>query len=151
MTAATEKNKITIEEIPVEGRGEFWDLHMKYLVEDGIIEDEEDVEYFSGEEYRGILQAHMLREKDRHNMVWFCRGEERIGAASYCTYRSEHGKCFVMDFWVYRRIGETAPGTAVLRRWSSTRRRTGRSIMRSTARRRNRSGSGSRWGLWTTA
>ncbi len=101
MTAATEKNKITIEEIPVEGLEEFWGLHMKYLVEDGIIEDEEDVEYFSGEEYRGILQAHMFREKDRHHMVWFCRGGERIGAASYCTYQSEDGKCFVMDFWVF--------------------------------------------------
>ena len=29
------------------------------------------------------------------------RGGERIGAASYCTYQSEDGKCFLLDFWVF--------------------------------------------------
>ena len=92
---------ITIEEIPVEELDAFWPLHMRYLIDDGIISDEEDVEYFSGSEYRGILEAHMKRDADRHHMVWFCRDGEKIGAASYCTYQSEDGKCFVLDFWVF--------------------------------------------------
>ena len=94
-------NMITIEEIPVEELGAFWDLHIAYLVEDGIISDEEDIDYFTGEEYRGILEAHMKRGSDRHHMVYFRRDGQRIGAASYCTYRSEGGKCFIMDFWVF--------------------------------------------------
>ena len=92
---------ITIEEIPVEQIGEFWPLHIKYLVEDGIITDEEDVDYFTGQEYRGILEQHMVRERDRQHMVYFRRDGLRIGAASYCTYQSEDGKCFVLDFWVF--------------------------------------------------
>ena len=92
---------VGIEEIPLARVGEFWDLHIKYLVEDGIVEDEEDIAYFEGDEYRGILEANMARATDRHHMVYFVRSGTRIGAASYCTYQDEGGKCFVMDFWVF--------------------------------------------------
>ena len=92
---------INIEEIPVERIDEFWDIHIKYLIDDGIITDEEDVEYFAGEEYRGILESHMKRSTDRHHMVYFIEDDERVGAASYCIYQSEDGKCFLMDFWVF--------------------------------------------------
>ena len=90
-----------IEEIPVDGLDGFWERHIRYLVDDGIISDEEDIEYFSGREYRGILAEHMARPADRHHMVYFCRDGARIGAASYCTYQSEDGKCFLLDFWVF--------------------------------------------------
>ena len=92
---------ISIEEIPVERISEFWEKHIRYLVDDGIISDEEDIDYFSGEEYRGILKEHMIRSTDRHHMICFCRDSERIGAASYCIYQSENGKCFILDFWVF--------------------------------------------------
>lgn len=92
---------IYIEEIPLDRIDEFWEIHIRYLIDDGIITDEEDVEYFSGSEYRGILEDHMRRDKDRHHMVYFCMDEKRIGAASYCIYQSEDGKCFLMDFWVF--------------------------------------------------
>ena len=92
---------IRIEEIPVERIEEFWQLHYRYLVDDGIIEDEEDKEYFAGAEYRDVIKAHMLRSVDTHHMVWFVQGDARIGAAQYCTYHSEDGKCFLMDFWVF--------------------------------------------------
>ena len=92
---------IEIEEIALKDIREFWDLHIRYLTEDGIISDEEDVEYFRGAEYRGILEAHMARAEDRHHMVYFRRDGVRIGAASFCTYRSEGGKCFILDFWVF--------------------------------------------------
>ena len=92
---------ISVEEIPVERIHEFWDIHIRYLVDDGIISDEEDIAYFSGEEYRGILRDQMMRSKDQHHMVYFCRDGERIGAASYCIYQSEDGKCFILDFWVF--------------------------------------------------
>ena len=92
---------IYIEEIPLEKIDEFWDIHIKYLIDDGIITDEEDIEYFAGAEYRSILENHMRRSTDRHHMVYFIEEGRRIGAASYCTYQSEDGKCFLMDFWVF--------------------------------------------------
>lgn len=92
---------ITIEEIPVENINEFWTLHMKYLVDDGIISDPEDIGYFSSDEYRGIIRDHMMRDTDRHHMVYFTEDGRRTGAAQYTTYRSEDGKCFILDFWVF--------------------------------------------------
>lgn len=95
---------IGIQEIPVERIEEFWPLHIKYLVEDGIIEDGEDVEYFSGEEYRSVIKAQMCRDNDRHRMVYFVRNGERIGAAQFNIYHGEDGKCFILDFWVFPRF-----------------------------------------------
>lgn len=95
------EDRIRIEEIPAGEADEFFSEHIRYLTEDGIISDDEDIEYFSGSEYRGILLEHMQREDDRHHLVWFRSDAERIGAASYCTYLSEGGKCFILDFWVF--------------------------------------------------
>lgn len=92
---------IQLEEISVERIQEFWDIHVPYLVGDGIIEDAEELEYFQGEEYRGILKAHMERPVDTHHMVYFVEKGIRLGAAQYCTYQSEDGKCFILDFWVF--------------------------------------------------
>ena len=92
---------IGIEEIKPKELPTFWDAHIRYLVDDGIISDEEDVEYFSGDEYRGIIEAHMRRDRDTHHIVYFRENGTRIGAASYCIYQSEGGKCFILDFWVF--------------------------------------------------
>ena len=92
---------IQIEEIPLSRIGEFWAIHFPYLVEDGIIEDEEDREYFGGPDYRDVIAAHMARDEDKHHMVYFVEAGTRVGAAQYCTYQSEDGKCFVLDFWVF--------------------------------------------------
>ena len=92
---------IGIEEIPVTRADEFFSLHLDYLTKDGIVEDDEDVAYFAGDEYRSVIQAHMVREKDRHHMIYFTENGKRIGAAQYTTYQSEDGKCFILDFWVF--------------------------------------------------
>ena len=92
---------IEIEHIPIERIDEFWTMHINYLVDDDIISDEEDIDYFSGHEYRDALINHMLRDSDKQHMVYFVRNGTRIGAASYCTYQSEDGKCFILDFWVF--------------------------------------------------
>ena len=92
---------ITIEEISVENINDFWNIHLKYLVDDGIIVDAEDVEYFAGDEYRNIIKTHMMRNIDKHHMVYFVDDHKRVGAAQYNTYHSEDGKCFVLDFWVF--------------------------------------------------
>lgn len=92
---------IVIEEISVDRIEDFWKIHYEYLLRDEIITDEEDEEYFQSEEYRGIIKMHMLREKDKHHMIYFVENEKRIGAAQYNTYQSEEGKCFILDFWVF--------------------------------------------------
>ena len=92
---------ITIEEIPIEKINDFWSIHLKYLIDDEIIDDLEDIEYFSGNEYRSIIKNHMARKIDKHHMVYFIDGDKRIGAAQYNTYKSEDGKCFILDFWVF--------------------------------------------------
>lgn len=101
---------ICIEEIPVADIQNFWDIHIRYLVDDSIIEDDEDIDYFQSEEYRGVLKTHMLREKDKHHMVYFAEDGVRIGAAQYCIYQSEDGKCYLMDFWVFPRYRGNGTG-----------------------------------------
>lgn len=92
---------IGVEDIALGAIAEFWREHIKYLVDDGIITDDEDKEYFSSAEYRVVIEAHMARERDRHRLVWFVENGRRIGACSYCIYASEDGKCFILDFWVF--------------------------------------------------
>lgn len=92
---------IHIEEIPLSRIGEFWAIHVPYLINDGIIEDEEDLEYFRSGEYRDVIAAHMARQQDKHHIVYFVEDGTRVGAAQYCTYNSEDGKCFILDFWVF--------------------------------------------------
>lgn len=92
---------ITIEEIPIEKIDEFWKIHFEYLIRDEIITDDEDKEYFQSEEYRGLIRSHMLREQDKHHLIYFIKNKEYIGAAQFNTYQSEDGKCFILDFWVF--------------------------------------------------
>lgn len=92
---------ITIQEIPVEEIDSFWDIHFKYLVDDGVITEEEDKEYFQSSEYRDTLKGLMLCGNDRHHMVYFVRDGIRIGACQYRTFQSSDGECFIMDFWVF--------------------------------------------------
>lgn len=103
---------ITIQEIPIEQIQDFWKIHMQYLIEDEIITDEEDIEYFSGNEYRDIIYSHMKREIDKHHMICFVRDNVKIGAAQYNTYQSEDGKCFLMDFWVFPEFRGNGTGHA---------------------------------------
>lgn len=92
---------IEIREVTVNELDEFWEQHYKYLINDEIINDEEDKQYFQSDEYRGVLKEHMLRNVDKHHPVYFENNGVRIGAAQYTTYKSEDGKCFILDFWIF--------------------------------------------------
>ena len=43
----------------------------------------------------------MLDDIDRLHMIYFIYNSNRIGAAQFITYKSEDGKCFILDFWVF--------------------------------------------------
>lgn len=92
---------IEIREIPIAEIGEFWKEHIKYLTDDGIIRDEEDIAYFSSEEYRGVIKEHIERDTDKHHLIYFAENDKKVGACSYCIYQSEDGKCFILDFWIF--------------------------------------------------
>lgn len=92
---------ISVEEIPVERIHEFWNLHYEYLINDEIITEDEDKEYFKSDQYRGFLKERMTRSIDKHHMVFFVRETIPIGATQYTIYQSEDGKCFILDFWVF--------------------------------------------------
>lgn len=92
---------IKIEEISIENVDDFWQEQYEYLTQDGIIIDDEEKEYFQSDDYRQVIIDHMKRNVDTHHLVYFVQDNKRIGAASYCIYQSEDGKCFILDFWVF--------------------------------------------------
>ena len=69
---------------------------------------QEDREYFLSREYRDRIDALCSREIDRAFSMFFEQASVKIGFCLYCTYLSEDGKCFILDFCVlpeYRRRG----------------------------------------------
>ena len=94
---------ITIEEIPKSHIGDFWALHWEYLNRDIFTpaDTEEDREYFRSGEYRGTMERYMDRVPDRAHLVYLAEDGVRIGCAQYIIYKSEDGKCFILDFWVF--------------------------------------------------
>ncbi len=94
---------ITIEEIPKEDVSAYWALHWEYLNRDifGPDDTQEDRAHFLSEDYRGTIEQFMDRMPDKVHIVYFVREGDRIGCAQYITYKSEDGKCFVLDFWVF--------------------------------------------------
>ena len=92
---------IRIEEIPVSRIDEFFTIQYQYLIDEGILENDEEKEYFRSPEYREAIKSLMIPEIDRLHMVYFARDGVRIGAAQFLTFRSEDGKCFILDFWVF--------------------------------------------------
>ena len=92
---------ITIQEIPCEHASEFFRIQFRYLVNDGMITTAEEKAYFQSSEYRDVLRGHMMRSPDTLHMVYFLRDKIKIGASQYCTFKSEDGKCFILDFWVF--------------------------------------------------
>lgn len=62
---------IDIREISAKDINLFWEKHIKYLIEDEIITDKEDIEYFLSSEYRDFLENCMIVDKDRHYFAYF--------------------------------------------------------------------------------
>lgn len=71
-------------------------------MDDEIITAAEDINYFTSYECRGVIKAHMQRKDNRHHLVYFLENQQRIGACSYCMYSNEGGKCFILDFWIFK-------------------------------------------------
>lgn len=94
---------IEIQEIDKQHINEFWDLHWKYINKD-LFSEKEDSEYFRSEEYRGAIKRLMQRETDRAHLIYFLEKGVRVGCCQFVTYKSEDGKCFILDYWVFEQF-----------------------------------------------
>lgn len=80
----------------------FWAQLHAYLKRDILPNpDDEDLEYFLGEEYRTHIQEVHDRHEDRLHYLFFCWDGEDIGFAMPVIFSTEDGKCFIMEFCVY--------------------------------------------------
>lgn len=94
---------IRIEEIPKGEMEQFWILHWEYLNRDvfDANDSSEDRAYFQSAAYRNAIEGLMEREPDKIRPAYFFEENARVGCAQYITYKSEDGKCFILDFWVF--------------------------------------------------
>ncbi len=112
-------DKIIIKKIKLEeGLGQFWKLRDQYMLQDIIPNDELGApmtkkyeEWFFSDEYRNYMEKLFQRKQDPANPVLFIKDDNIIGFASYCTYHSEDGKCFIIDFCILSQFRNQGLGT----------------------------------------
>lgn len=92
---------IKIKEVSNEEVQEFWEEHIKYLINDELIFGKKEIDYYSGEEYRKTIESYRKNKIDKLHMVWFMREGVKIGATHYKIFKNEDGECFILDFWVF--------------------------------------------------
>lgn len=79
----------------------FWEALHAYFRRDIFPDPEdEDRDYFLGDEYRSDIERLRRREKDPVRFLSFRLDGQEVGFASAVVYSSEDGKCFIMEFCV---------------------------------------------------
>lgn len=76
---------------------EFWLMFGPYIHE--LIDDEEDLEYFLGDEYRATVEGLMTRAGAPLNILFMLDAGEVTGFLTYIQYESEK-KCFILEYCV---------------------------------------------------
>ena len=74
--------------------------------------EDEDLEYFLGNEYRADMESIHDRQKDRARYLFFRREGREIGFALAVIYDTEDFKCFLMDFCVYPQFRGNGTGVS---------------------------------------
>lgn len=120
------KNQITIREaVTDKDIALFWEELRCYFKRDIFPEPEdEDREYFLGEDYREQIQVLHDRNVDRCSYILFSKNGIDIGFALPALYLSEDGKCFIMEFCVfpeYRGFGTGRECARALMDWTRER------------------------------
>lgn len=119
---AAGENMIEIRTLKIGAEAEFYEAHGQYLQADifphntlGEAMTQEDHDWFFSEEYRAALHHIRTREVDRGFFAAFVQDGTTIGYCSWCTYLSEDGKCFILDFWVLPQFRGKGIGGACFR------------------------------------
>lgn len=89
-------------------REEFWKEKNRYQIKDIFPNDtigtpltREQKAWFFSKEYRESIHKLCIREINPAYAYFFKMDGKRIGFVLYCTYQSEDGKCFILDFCIY--------------------------------------------------
>lgn len=98
----------------------FWDMHHEYMNKDifpndevGLKMTEEDLEWFSSSEYKEHMHKLFSRETDKAYPILFIKGMKVTGFCTYCTYHSEDGKCFIIDYYIVPELRDNGLGTNI--------------------------------------
>lgn|GEM_PF-342979 len=92
---------IEIKELTTDEIADFWKEHIKYLIEDGLIKEQSEIEYYSGLNYHNTIESYMKEGINKLHMVWFIKDGVKIGATQYKINKSGDGECYILDFWVF--------------------------------------------------
>lgn len=109
------KNQIDIRiAVTPEDTARFWKELRTYHARDTFPapEDQEDLDYFLGEEYRAQIQALHDSPQNPLYYLFFVRDGMEIGLSMPVLYNNEDGKCFLMEFCVYPQFRGNGTGTA---------------------------------------
>lgn len=95
--------RITIREAVTEQEVSFFWEKLRDYQERDIFPDleEEDKEYFRGQEYAESIQKLHTREKNHCYYLLMRRDGQEVGFAMPVLYDQEDGKCFLLEFCVY--------------------------------------------------
>ncbi|WP_236913731.1 GNAT family N-acetyltransferase [Clostridium sp. Cult2] len=98
----------------------FWQLHNEYMNRDifpndeiGLKMTEEEQEWFSSSEYKEHMHKLFSRNVDTAYPIFFIKEKEIIGFCTYCTYHSEDGKCFIIDYCIIPEFRDNGLGTKI--------------------------------------
>ncbi len=95
---------------------EFWLLRDRYIIEDIIPNcnppmSKEDTEWFLSMEYKSSMEKLFKREIDPLMVAYLYIDEIYAGFVEYAIYKSEDGKCFIVDFCIDRKFRGQGLGT----------------------------------------
>lgn len=101
----------------------FWDIHNEYMKRDIFPNDElglkmtkEEQEWFSSSVYKEHMHKLFSRDIDKAYPVLFIKEMRVIGFCTYCTYHSEDGKCFIIDYCIVPELRDNSLGTNIFNR-----------------------------------
>ena len=97
----------------------FWDMHYEYMNRDifpndelGLEITEKEGEWFFSSEYKKHMYKLFLRDIDKAYPILFKKEKEVVGFCMYCTYHSEDGKCFIIDYCILPEFRNDNLGTS---------------------------------------
>lgn len=96
----------------------FWDMHHEYLNRDifpndeiGLKVTEEEQKWFSSLEHEEHMHKLFSRDVDRAYPIFLVKEKRVVGFCTYCTYHSEDGKCFIIDYCIIPELRNDSLGT----------------------------------------
>lgn len=102
-------NRITLREAVTDRDiAHFWHEMDQMLLRDvranrdlGTPMTDEEAAHFLSPDYRSRIDSFAQRAENPVRRFFFLAGGQEVGFACYCTYHTEDGKCFILDYCIY--------------------------------------------------